>query len=194
MAGGGDWLNASPLLSGLFGSLQQAATNHLSTADLWAQLRLDTGSWQAQMAGTGEELSDQELIANGAKILSQQGVGIQQVNTYRALANQWRTAKDNLLAMDPADQIRGQAIFVPPWAQTTSSAVPSRYRVRVQWEVEPTVGDAFTTWGAYEVSSPLTSLNDLLDQAGQLVGKKPTSNVPLGAIVKGASDYELEQI
>lgn len=194
MAESGGWPNASPLLSGLFGSLQQAAVNHLSTADTWAQLRLDTGSWAQQMSGTGEDLSDAELIAKGQQILSAQGVGIQQVNTYRALANQWRSAKENLLAMDPADQIRGQSIFVPPWAQTTSSAVPSRYRVRVQWEVEPTVGDSFTTWGSYEVSSPLTSLEDLLDQAGALVGKKPTSNVPLGATVTRAADYELEQI
>lgn len=194
MASDGGWPGASPLLSGLFGSLQQAAINRLSTADTWAQLRLDTGSWAWQMSGQGEPPSDAELIASGQQILATQGVGIQQVNTYRSIANQWRTAKENLAAMDPQDQIRGQAIFVPPWAQTTSSAVPSRYRIRVQWEVEPTVGDAFTTWGSYEVSSPLTSLQDLLDQAGALVGKKPTSNVPLGAQVTGALDYELEQI
>lgn len=194
MADAGGWPNASPLLSGLFGSLQQAAVNRLSTADTWAQLRLDTGSWAQQMSGQGEAPSDAELIAQGQQILSAQGVGIQQVNAYRSIANQWRSAKENLAAMDPADQIQGQSVFVPPWAQTTSGAVPSRYRVRVEWEVEPTVGDAFTTWGSYEVSSPLTSLQDLLDQAGALVGKKPTSNVPLGARVTGASDYELEQI
>lgn len=194
MAEDGGWPGASPLLSGLFGSLQQAAINRLSTADTWAQLRLDAGTWAWQSSGQGEMPSDAELISSGRQILSQQGVGIQQVNTYRSVAGEWRSAKENLAAMDPADQIRGQAIFVPPWAQTTSDAVPSRYRVRVQWEVEPTEGDAFSTWGSYEASSPLTSLQDLLDQAGALVGNKPTSNIPLGAEVTDALDYELEQI
>lgn len=194
MAEPGGWPGASPLLSGLWGSLQQAAVNRLNTADTWAQLRLDAGSWAFQMSGQGEPPSDAELIKSGQQILAAQGVGIQQVNTYRALANQWRTAKENLAAMDPADQIRGQDIFVPPWAQTTSGAVPSRYRVRVQWEVQPTSGEAFTTWGSYETSSPLASLEDVLAQAGALVGKKPTSNVPLGAEVTGATGYELEQI
>jgi len=194
VAGQGGWPYASPLLSGLFGSLQQAAINRLSTAATWAQLRLDTGSWAWQASGQGELPSNDELIAQGQQILSAQGVGIQQVNAYRAIANQWRTAKQNLAALDPADQITGSAIFVPPWAQTTSGNVPSRYRLRVQWEVEPSSGDAFTTWGSYEVSSPLTSLQDLLDQAGGLVGRKPTSNIPLGATVSSAVDYELEQI
>ena len=194
MAGEGGWPNASPLLSGIFGSLQQAAINRLSTADTWAQLRLDAGSWAWASSGKGPPPPDSELIESGQQILAAQGVGIQQVNTYRAVANQWRTAKENLAGMDPADQLQGQAIFVPPWAQTTSGAVPSRYRVRVMWEVEPTSGDAFTTWKSYEVSSPLTSLQDLLDQAGALVGQKPTSDIPLGAQVTGAADYELEQI
>lgn len=194
MAGEGGWLNASPLLSGLFGSLQQAAQAHQTTQDLWTNLRVQAATWQWQSTGQGELPSQAVLEEQGRSILSEQGVGIQQVNTYRALANQWANAKANLGAANPADQIRGGSIFVPPWAQTTGDAVPSRYRVRVQWEVTPEGGDPFNTWGTYETGDPLTSLQDVLDRAGSLVGKKPTSNVPLGAQVSGVSDYELEQI
>lgn len=194
MASEGGWLNASPLLSGLFGSLQQAAVNHLPTQDLWTQLRVNAATWQWQTTGQGELPSQEVLEQQGRSILSEQGVGIQQVNTYRALANQWASAKDALHAGDPASQVNGEQIFTPPWAQTTSDAVPSRYRVRVNWEVTPTSGDPYSTWGAYEASDPLTSIQDVLDQAGSLVGKKPTSNVPLGSQVTGVSDYELEQI
>lgn len=184
----------NPLLSSLFGSLQSAATNHLPTADVWASLRRAAGTWAWNTAGKGELPDNATLEANGAQILSQRGVGIQEVNRYRALANEWRSAKESLHRIGREDQIRAEGVFQPPWAQTTSSAVPSRYRVRVQWEVEPLEGDPFRMWGAYETSSPLTSLQDLLDQAGALVGKKPTSDLPLGAKVTGAADYELEQI
>lgn len=194
MASEGGWLNASPLLSGLFGSLQQAAQAHMTTTALWQTLRVQAGTWAWQSTGQGELPSQEVLEENGRSILSQQGVGIQQVNTYRALANQWANAKASLSEANPADQLRGDQIFVPPWAQTTGDAVPSRYRVRVNWEVTPEGGDPFNTWGTYETSDPLTSLQDVLDQAGSLVGKKPTSNVPLGAQVTGVSDYELEQV
>ena len=184
----------NPLLSGLFGTLQTSAAGRLSTEGTWAALRRAAGTWAWQTAGRGELPDNATLEANGAEVLSRQGVGIQEVNRYRAMANQWRTAKERLHASGPQDQIRGEGIFQPPWAQTTDSAEPARYRVRVQWEVTPMSGDPFHTWGAYEVSSPLTSLQDLLDQAGALVGKKPTSATPLGATVTGVNDYELEQI
>jgi len=184
----------SPLLSGLFGAFQSAAGQRQDTASLWSTLRVNAATWEWQSQGLGELPSDQELEARGAQILHEQGVGIQQVNAYRALANQWRSAKQNLADAGESDQIMADQIFRPPWAQTTAGGVPDRYRVRVQWQVEPVEGDAFTTWGSYEIDSPLTSLSDILDQAGGLVGNKPTSDIPAGAQVTGATDFELEQI
>jgi hypothetical protein len=49
-------------------------------------------------------------------------------------------------------------------------------------------------WASYELDSPLTSLDDLLAQAGGLSAKKPTSALPLGASITGVTDYDLEQI
>lgn len=191
----GPWEESSnPLLSGLFGILQQAAEQHLDTATLWSSLRQAAGTWQWQAQGGGELPPPEQLEETGRGILQRQGVGIQEVNTYRALAGQWRTAKQQLHDLGETDQVTAGGIFTPPWSQTFTGATPSRYRVRVQWNVEPLEGDAFTTWGSYELDSPLTSLGDILDQAGALVGTKPSSDMPLGALVTGAADYELEQI
>lgn len=194
MAEDGGWPSANPLLSGLFGSLQQSVLARASTAEVWSGLRTAAATWAWQTSGQGELPDQATLEAQGADILRAQGVGIQEVNAYRSVANQWRTAKENLQGLDAGEQITGQAIFTPPWAQTSEAATLPRYRVRVNWEVSPSQGDAFTTWGSYETSDVLTSLSDLLDQAGQLAGKKPTSGIPLGAMVTGVRDYELEQI
>lgn len=194
MASQGGWPGANPLLSGLFGGFQELSASRANTQDTWTQMRINAATWEWQSTGQGELPDNATLEARGADILSQQGVNAINFGQYRGIANNWRSAKDNLHDTDPADQIRGTSIFTPPWAQTTSDAVPSRYRARVQWEVTPTSGDPYSTWGTYETTDPLTSIQDVLDRAGSLAGKKPTSNVPLGAQVSGVSDYELEQI
>jgi hypothetical protein len=184
----------NPLLSGLFGVLQTAATQRLSTEDVWSSLRQAAGSWAFQAAGGGPTPSIADLEALGTRILSEQGVGIQQVNSYRALAGTWRQAAANAQNLPADQQILAQDIFVPPWAKTTAAGVPSEYRVRVQWQVQPTVGEAFTTWGTYQLTSPLTTIADVLTQAQGLVGKKPTSATPPGANITGIVSYEIEQV
>jgi hypothetical protein len=190
----GGWPGASPLLSGLFGVLQSAAAQRTDTAGTWQALRQAAGSWAWQAAGKGELPDQATLEANGAEILRAQGVGIQQVNTYRAIANQWRTAHENLSSAGQGDQINAGQIFRPPWSQTASGPLPDRYRIKVQWEVTPQTGDPFSMWASYELDSPLTSLDDLLAQAGQVSARKPTSALPLGASITGVTDYDLEQI
>lgn len=194
MPGPGWGASENPLLSGLFGVLQAGASARQSTADVWSSLRVNAATWAWKNQGLGELPARDVLEANGQEILRNAGVGIREVNAYRAIANQWRTAKENLHQAGDADQITARDIFQPPWSQTAQAGVPERYSVRVQWEVTPTEGDAFTTWGTYEMESPLTSLQDILDQAGQLVGQKPTSDMPPGALVTGVADYQLEQI
>lgn len=194
MPGPGWGAGENPLLSGLFGAFQTASAARQSTADLWTTLRVNAATWAWQAQGGGELPNMADLENTGRGILSAQGVGIRQVNAYRAIANQWRTAKSNLHQLDFTDQIGSKHIFTPPWAQTAQQGVPDRYRARVEWEITPIEGDTFTTWGSYEVDSPLTSLQDIFDQAGALVGKKPTSDIPVGATVSDVTDYELEQI
>lgn len=184
----------NPLLSGLFGVLQTAAAARADAASTWAALRQAAGTWAWQSRGLGE-LPDQTVLeANGADILHQQGVGIQEVNTYRQIANEWRTAHESLHELGEGDQVTAGQIFRPPWSQTATGPLPARYRLRVNWEVTPLEGDPFEMWASYELDSPLTSLDDLLAQAGQVSGRQPTSALPLGAEITGVTDYDLEQI
>lgn len=185
---------SNPLLRGLFGAFQSSAAAGQSTAEVWRQLRVAAGSQAWRISGRGPTPPDSVLEANGTEILRARGVGIQEVNAFRAVAGQWRLAKQNLANATRDEQIKASQLFTPPWARTTQLGADARYRVRVQWEVQPLTGDPFRTWGTYELSSPLTSLGDLLDQAGALVGRKPGSDIPLGATVNGAVDYELSQI
>jgi hypothetical protein len=186
--------NDRPLLSGLFGVFQSASGGFQSTASIWSALRQSAATWQFQAGGGGDLPPTEELESIGAQILKDQGISIQQVNTYRAMAGSWRSAKANLQAADSDQQITGSMIFQPPWATTTDTSVPSRYRLRVQWQFQTEAGESGTSWGTYEMGSPLTSVADALDQASQMMGKKPTSDIPVGATVSQANDYSLEQV
>lgn len=184
----------NPLLRGLFGAFQASAAAAQSTAEIWRQLRVGAGAQAFRITGQGERPPDSVLEANGAEILRAQGVDAIAINQFRALAGQWRQAKENLGQAALGDQLQAEHIFTPPWATTSQLGVDARYRIRVQWEVQPLTGNPFKTWGSYEISSPLTSLGDLLAQAGALVGRKPGSDIPLGATINGAVDYELSQV
>lgn len=184
----------SNLLSGLFGVLQTAAQQHLSTADVWSSLRQAAGSWAFTASGQAGTPTVSELEASGARILSDQGIGIQEVNTYRALAGSWRSAAENAQSLSPDQQITAKDIFVPPWATTTSSAVPSEYRVRVEWNITPASGSAFTKWSSYQITAPLTSVEDLLNQAVTLAKGEKSSALVTDPSLTGVASYEIEQV
>jgi hypothetical protein len=190
----GDWEGYNPLASGLFGSFQAGAAASASTADIWRDLRINaaTFAWQAQ--GGGERPSDDELEAMGRPILSAAGIGIQQVNTYRAIAGQWQKAKANLASLNDDEQVGRSAIFVPPWAQTGANGVDARYRVRVNWEVTPSIGDVFTKWSSYEITAPVASISDALEQAGAKAAGDKYLYLLSGGAPLGISDYQVEQI
>lgn len=184
----------NPLLSGSFGVLQSEAASRATTQDIWQALRINAATWQWQAQGGGPLPSAAELEAQGREILSQQGVTIQHVNAYRQIAGQWRTARENLQRAGADQQITASEIWQPPWAQTTGAADTPRYRVRVQWQITAPSGEMSTVWGSYEIGQPITSMNDVIDQARGLAGKKPTSDIPLGSKITDVNDYELEQI
>ena len=194
MPGPGDFEGSNPLLSGLFGTLQAGAQGKLDTASVWQRLRIAAGTWQHQATGAAGPISEAELEANGAEILRAQGVGIQQVNAYRAIAGRWLNAKQQAEQAAGDQQVTAGMIFQPPWAKTTGGETPSQYRVRVNWQITPAAGDVFTSWGTYQLTAPITSVDDILEQAGKLVAKQPTSETPPGASVTGVDDYEIEQV
>jgi hypothetical protein len=180
MADDSGWPGQNTLMSGLFGVLQTAAQSRLPTADVWSTLRQAAGAWQFQAAGR--------------EILSQAGVGIQQVNTYRGLAGQWLAAKQRLQAADGDSQIVANQIFKPPWATTIDGAVPDRFRLRVAWQITPTAGDVFTKWSTYELTTPLTTINDALAAAGDKAAGDKYLALLSGDSLPTVSDYEIEQV
>lgn len=194
MASPGWGPNDNPLLSGLFGVLQSAAASRQSTADIWSGLRVAAATWQWQAQGGGEIPSQAELEATGADILRSQGVGIQQVNAYRAIAGQWRSAHEKAQALENDEQVMAGAIFRPPWAQTAPAGVPVRYRVRVNWELTPAVGDIFNKWSTYELTAPITTIGDVLGQAGSKAAGDRYLYQLSGGSPPSISDYEIEQI
>lgn len=194
MASQSSWPGSNSLLSGLFGSLQQAARDHLPTADVWQSLRVAAGTWQNQAAGEPADLTPDQLAASGREILAQAGVGIKNVNTYRGIAGEWNRAKEALHAADLDDQITASHVFVPPWATTTGDEQLSRYRLRIEWEITPEIGDSFTKWHSYELTAPLGSIGDALDQAGAKIAGDKYLSLLAGDSEPTINDYEIEQI
>ena len=194
MATPGDWPGSNALLSGLFGSLQQGAQGRLDTAGVWALLRRNAATWEFQASGESQPPSEDELQTRGAQILREQGVGIQEVNTYRAVAGQWLAAKQRLQGADGSQQVLAEQIFRPPWAQTTGGESDSRYRIRVNWQITPAAGDVFNKWSTYEVSTPITSIEDVLAHANAKMVQDKYLVLLSGGSPPDVSDFELEQI
>lgn len=184
----------APLLRGLFGVFQNASANHADTASIWSSLRTAAGTWQFQAQGQPQPYSPAEVEAAGRAILSAQGVNAATVSSFRGVAGQWRSAKERLETLESGEQITAPSIFVPPWAITADPAVPTRYRVRTQWQIEPAAGDVFTKWKADEITGPLTDVDALLGDAA------PTPDTNSGRLILSGGapptllDYSLEVI
>lgn len=182
------------LLGGLFGTFQGAAQGGLDTASIWSTLRQAAATWQFQASGGGDLPPPDELEKSGAEILSQAGVNAPAVSTYRGIAGKWLGAKTTLHAADLDQQITAPMIFQPPWATTTGPEQDSRYRLRIEWEITPTNGDVFTKWHSYELTAPLTSIQDALDQAGAKIAGDKYLQLLAGDSEPTINDYEIEQI
>lgn len=190
----GSWPGRNSLLSGLFGSFQAGAAQRLNTNDIWTSLRNAAGSWQLQATGNLENATENEIQAAGTQVLTASGVSAGSVSTYRGIAGQWLAAKNRLQGLDQDQQITAREIFTPPWATTNQTGVDARYRIRANWEIATPDGTVLNQWGSYELTTPLTNLTDVLAQAQAQAGTIPNSDWPVGGLVTGINDYELEQI
>lgn len=186
--------NDRPLLTGAFGSFQSAALAGLSTSEVWSKLREVVGQWAFSTSGAAGTPTVSELEDTGREILSQQGIGIQQVNTYRALAGQWRGAKERIASLDQGAQIDAAAIFRPPWAATAGPAVPSQYRARVNWQITPSSGDVFTRWSTYTLTTPLMSKGDVLAQATASMEDDKYLQILSGGAPVEALEFQVEEV
>ena len=192
---GGPWSdNQTPLLSGLFGTFQEGAQAGADTSNIWSSLRQAAANWYYQSLGITPPESAAQLESTGASVLSGQGVSVQGVNTYRQVAGNWLRAKENLQALNPEDQIPGEAIFTPPWAQTAAAGVPDRYRIRVNWNWTTDSGEQTNQWSTYELSGPISSTANSLKQAYSLATGNDCWVALSNLSTPEVADYEIEQI
>lgn len=194
MAGESAPASGIPLLRGLFGVLQSGSAARLGTAEIWTSLRTAAGTWQARAQGLPQPYDPAQLEAAGREILRGAGVNAAAVSGMRGVAGQWRGAKERLHELEPFAQITSREIFVPPWSETANPAVPDRFRIRSQWQLESAAGDVFTRWKSDEITAPLTSVADALALATNTGPSAAGHGVTLSSTEPVLLDYEIEQI
>lgn len=194
MAGQAGSPTDNPLLRGLFGTLQTGSAQSASTADIWQQLRVNAGEIQFRAQGAAQPYDPVAVEQAGRAILTANGVNAATVSSFRGVAGEWNQARQRLAQLEDGQQITASEIWRPPWAITTSGEVPSRYRIRSQWQFENAAGIDPFQWRADELDGPLSTVPEALSQA-----PPPTKTYP-PELILGASgppklvSYEIEQI
>jgi len=192
---GSDWPNsADSVLRGLWGNLLSAAEGGRSATNMWNGLRSGAYSWAEGVLNitSAEPPTPEQITAKAQQLIGH--VTIQDMNRYTKLAGEYLRAKQNLQTLDPGQQITGNSIFVPPWNNTADNpAVPTRYRIRVLRSI--TVR-GFTQierneWSTYEITSPLTNIEDALNQANTLFAQTDYNS---RASINEVLDYTIEAI
>lgn len=189
-----DWPNSSDsVLRGLWGSLVSGAANGRDAANMWQSLREGAYSWAESILSVTSATvpTEAEIQAKGQELIGH--VTIMDMNRYTKLAGEFLRARENLQSLGANDQITGNAVFTPPWSQTAGNpAVPTRYRIRVLRSLTYRgINVSTEKWSTYEITSPLTSTADALDQANALfAGADYNRSAGINAIL----DYSIEAI
>jgi hypothetical protein len=190
-----DWgSDPDSVLSGLWGSLVNAASEGRSTSNMWSALKEGAYNYAASVLNVTSATtpSDAEIQAAAQQLIGH--VTITDMNRYSALAGQYLSAKANLQAIAQNQQIEGNMIFSPPWATTVGNpAVPTRYRIRVLRDI--TVF-GFTQiqrqeWSSYELGGVLTTTGDALGLADQLFNQ---ADYNARAQINSILDYSIETV
>ena len=183
------------VLRGLFGNLVAGAeSGGRGAANMWSSLRTAATDWATGVLSvTSAEPPTPDAVA--AKVHQLIGhVTIQDMNRYTAKVGEYLRAKSNLAQLGESNQITGAEIFTPPWATTANNpAIPTRYRIRVLRSI--TVR-GFThiqreEWATYEITSPLTSVGDALQQANTLFSM---ADYNARASINEILDYSIEVV
>ncbi len=186
-----DWPNdPGSVLRGLFGSLQAGAEGGRDAATMWQSLREGAYSWAAGHLNITSATvpTEAEIQAKAQELIGH--VTIMDMNKAVAQVGEWMRAKQNLQQLSPTDQIDAKAIWVPKWNDTADNpAIPTRYRIRVLRSISYRgIGTGAEKWAEYEITSPLTNINDALDQANTLFSR---ANYNRSASINAILDYEI---
>lgn len=190
----GDWYETTPGLRTVFPSIVGAASEGQTTAQVWQTIRdsADLASAAQLSIQLGREPTGQEIADSSAFLL--RGINIQSVNQARAAAGQMVSAHAQLSGADPNAQITAGMVGVPPWSITANAAgVQRQFRINVQRDITVHGFTAITRqeWASYNLSGPITSIADALDQANTLFGNADYNrNVDINQIL----DYSIETV
>jgi hypothetical protein len=161
---------------------------------MWRGLREGAYSWAEGVLSVTSSTppTPEEIQARADEFIGH--VTIQDMNRYSQLAGEYLRARQNLQQLGEGGQITGDAIFSPPWSKTVGNpAVPTRYRLRVQREIEVRGFTRITRteWATYEFSGPITSIADLLNQANTLFAQ---ADYNARASINQILDYSIETV
>lgn len=191
---GGSWWEDRPGLRQVFGAVYQAAQESLGVTGAWNYAKDTANDIASQVLSVtlGREPTEDEIAERATGIL--RGVSIFNMNDAYGAAKGLVVAHDALAAIGPSEQITSEMIGRPPWATTTNVAgVQEQYRIRVQRQVSVT-GATYPgrpEWATYNLSGPLSSIQDALNQANQLFeGADYNRNTRVDQIL----DYQIEAI
>lgn len=191
---GGAWWSDKPGLRQLFPAIVSAAADGASTAQVWDAIRGAAGNMASQVLSTtlGREPTEQEVLQSAKGLLD--GISATDVSAARGAAGQMVSAHANLVGGDPDAQIDSSQIARAPWSQTTNVAgVNEQYRIRVQRSITVKGFTEINTteWGTYDLSGPLTSVNDALTQANGLWSGRDYNK---RASINQVLDYVIEAV
>lgn len=182
------------LALGLFGTFQEAAAAHASTSTIWSQLRQAAGKLpfgEQPRNARGQFISREEY---GAQVLRQAGVGVTQVNTMRAAAGAWLTARTRLMGLPLEQNIAAEHVFTPEWRTTgIGRANPAQYRLRILRGLGQSgaEGTQYEQWSTYDLGGSLGSMSQVIARSNQAYGRARYSS---GTFINEILAYEIEVI
>ena len=183
------------VLRGLFGSLVAGAeSGGLGAVNMWSSLRTAATDWATSVLSVTSSMppTQADIAAKVDQLIGH--VTVQDVNRYAQHVGAFLRAKQRLHQIPYGGQITGDAVWVPPWAQTVGNpAVPTRYRIRVQRAITVYGFKPIqrVEWATYEITAPLTSAQDALQQANTLFS---AADYNARAQINQVLDYSIEAV
>jgi hypothetical protein len=149
-----------------YGSIQGAAAQGATTADVWAAMRGAAFNTAAFLAGltASAALGNLGVLGMAASFLA--GVNIQDVNQMRAIAGQNIRAAQNLANAPSNYAISSEMIGIPPALGTgEGTGLPQQYSLRVNFTGTDITGAEVTDWYTIYGIDPSVTRGDLYNTA-----------------------------
>lgn len=188
------WWESLPALRQNFGAIVSGAAQGLDTAGIWQALR-DSAANQVEKVLSVTNPGGYTQADIDAGVAQQlKGIGAADVSRARGAAGAIVRANNNLLNTARDVQLGADQYAVTPWSTTADAyGVQPQFRLRVERSIEYS---GFTKiqlneWRTYNLTGPLTTLQDALDQADSIYFQQGYSQ---RTKILGYNNYTLEVV